>query len=356
MENKESIIEALKKVNYPGFSKDIVSLDAVENVQVSEGLITVTMRPISADQAALDMLRANIESEIAKVDGSSAIQVNLNEGHAGGESSHGEQDSPFVRNKLPGVGAVIPVISGKGGVGKSTVAVNLAYTMSRLGAKVGILDLDIFGPSVHKMLGINEKLQTAGAHIIPVEAHGMKIVSVGMTVEDDQALILRGPMVMKLLEQLINSVDWGELDYLIVDMPPGTGDVPLSLVQKIEVAGAVVVTTPQDISLIDVRRAVDMFKKTDTRMIGLVENMSHYVCENCGDVAHIFGKDGGALEAEKLGMPLLGKIPLVKSICEEAESGKPIFDRDKHPELAKVFEDIAKQVETATASSEKETA
>lgn len=352
MPTKEAILETLKSVRYPGFSKDIVSLGAVEKVEADGGAITVSLKKISAEGDVIARLREEITSAVGKVSGVSEVHVILG-GDGGGHKhehnhdhghDHGQGASPFVRRKMAGVQNIVPVVSGKGGVGKSTVAVNLAYTLARLGNKVGLLDLDIFGPSVHKMLNARTPLAVAGNQIIPHEKDGLKIISIGMAIDDEEALVIRGPMVMKLVNQLLNQVNWGELDYLVVDMPPGTGDIPLSLVQQLDVTGAVVVTTPQDISLIDVRRAVSMFKQTQTPILGVVENMSHYVCQKCGDVAHIFGKGGGEQEAARLGLPLIAQIPLVKSICEEADQGNPIFDRDKNPELATVFEALANRV------------
>jgi ATP-binding protein involved in chromosome partitioning len=346
MPTKEAILAKLKSVRYPGFSKDIVSLEALESVEADGGAITVTLKKISAEPDVIARLREEIMATVGKVPGVSEVNVLLGGGNGGheGHTHPPEGGTPFVRRKMAGVQSIIPVVSGKGGVGKSTVAVNLAYTLARLGNKVGLLDLDIFGPSVHKMLNATTPLAVAGNQIIPHEKEGLKIISIGMAIDDEEALVIRGPMVMKLVNQLLNQVNWGELDYLVVDMPPGTGDIPLSLVQQLEVTGAVVVTTPQDISLIDVRRAVSMFKQTQTPILGVVENMSHYVCQKCGDVAHIFGKGGGKTEAARLGLPLIAQIPLVKSICDEADQGNPIFDRDKNPELAKVFEDMANRV------------
>lgn len=354
MPTQEAILATLKSVRYPGFSKDIVSLGAVEKVEADGGSITVSLKKISAEDDVIARLREDIKTAVSKVPGVSDVNVVLggdngghkhdhDHGHDHGPA-HGQGASPFVRRKMDGVQNIVPVVSGKGGVGKSTVAVNLAYTLSQLGNKVGLLDLDIFGPSVHKMLNAKSPLAVAGSQIIPYEKDGLKIISIGMAIDDEEALVIRGPMVMKLVNQLLNQVNWGELDYLVVDMPPGTGDIPLSLVQQLDVTGAVVVTTPQDISLIDVRRAVSMFKQTQTRILGIVENMSHYVCQKCGDVAHIFGKGGGETEAARLGLPLIAQIPLVKSICEEADLGNPIFDREKNPELAKVFEALANRV------------
>lgn len=365
MQLKEKITAALKEINYPGFGKDIVTLGAVEKVETPEGApVRVSLKQLGGKDEARHQLVHSIEDRLAELVDGAGVEVYIGgklashecgHDHGQGGSDHGHdhghghghahgQQKVFVRGKLPGVKNIIPVTSGKGGVGKSTVAVNLAYTLSQLGHKVGILDLDIFGPSIPKMLGIKERLGIRGDMIVPGEAKGLKVISIGMAVDDEEAMIMRGPMVMKVLDQLINQVDWDRLDYLIVDMPPGTGDVPLSLVQKLAVTGAVVVTTPQDVALMDVRRAVNMFRQTQTHILGIVENMSYYVCAKCGDKSHIFGHGGGEKEAQRSGAPLLGSIPLVKVICEEADKGSPIFDRAKNPELAKVFEDLARNV------------
>jgi len=359
MPTNEQVLDALRGVAYPGFSKDIVSLGAVESVEAAPDQVTVRLKRVSADEATLAELVENAYKALTPIAGGAEVDilvggapVDTGHGHGhhhghghdhGHEHSHGA--NPFKRGTLPGVKRVVPVTSGKGGVGKSTVAVNLAAGLTRLGNKVGILDLDIFGPSVHKMLGAaGERLSIAGGKIIPVERHGLKVVSIGMAADDAEALIMRGPMVMKVLDQLINQVGWGELDYLVVDLPPGTGDVPLSLVQSLAINGAVVVTTPQDVALIDVRRAVTMFQQTETHILGIVENMSYYQCEKCGDVAHIFGHDGGAREAERQGLPLLAQIPLTKTICEEMDRGQPVFDETVSPQIAKVFENLARRV------------
>ncbi|HJM82025.1 MAG TPA: Mrp/NBP35 family ATP-binding protein [Nitrospinota bacterium] len=350
MASQDQVLDVLKTVLYSGFSKDIVSMGIVESVQAMPDSITISLKSISGTPESLSELGNEIRAVVGKIAGEAEVNVIMandqNQGNSNDPNS-GQDQPVFVRNKLTDVNAVIPVTSGKGGVGKSTVAVNIAHTLSKQGNKVGLLDLDIFGPSAHKMLGSNERLQVVDDLIQPVMAHGMKVVSIGMAVEDAEAMILRGPMVMKLLDQLINQVSWGVLDYLFVDLPPGTGDVPLSLTQQIAINGAVVVTTPQDVALIDVRRAVTMFKQTETHILGLVENMSHYVCEKCGDVAHIFGHGGGEKESNELGLPLLGQIPLSKTICEQADKGSPIFDKDKSPELAKIFDGLASTIANA---------
>ncbi|VAX24453.1 Scaffold protein for [hydrothermal vent metagenome] len=344
MDKRESIFEALKQVLYPGFSKDIVTFGAVEDVDVTPSAISVKLKTISADEAVLNAMTEQIRKAVAPHAGNAEIHVFYGGAPHEGTPAESDNGTPFVKGALPGVKRIVPVISGKGGVGKSTVAVNLASALLRSGKKVGLLDLDIFGPSVHVMLGIKQRLTAEDSQIIPAQADGLKVISIGMAVDDDEALILRGPMVMKVLNQLIDQVKWGELDYLIVDMPPGTGDVPLSLTQKLSITGAIVVTTPQDISLIDVRRGVTMLQQVNAHVLGIVENMSHYVCENCGDTAHIFGKGGGQKEAERIGADLLAQIPLVKSICENADKGSPIVDPEKSPELAKIFAELAQVV------------
>lgn len=348
MASKEEILDALKKVSFPGFDKDIVTLGAVEDVAVEGDSVTVSLKTISAADDILAHLNNQVRDAVAVAAGKVSVTVAMGGKEMGPQSkphahTH-EQEDPFVRKGLPGVKHVVPVTSGKGGVGKSTVAVNLAFSLSALGHKVGILDLDIYGPSVHKMIGAKERLAVVDDMIAPAELKGLKAISIGMAVEDSEALIMRGPMVMKVLDQLINQVNWGELDYLIVDLPPGTGDVPLSLVQQLAIDGAIVVTTPQDVALADVRRAVTMFGQTKTHMLGIVENMSYYVCQNCGDKAHIFGHGGGEKESAALGIPLLAQIPLTKSICDQADLGSPIIDHEASPEIGKVFEDLAKAV------------
>ncbi|MDH5511370.1 MAG: Mrp/NBP35 family ATP-binding protein [Nitrospinota bacterium] len=363
MDLKERITDALKQVKYPGFDKDIVTLGAVDGVETSEGgKPRVSLKRIDGKDEAKAQLVQDIRQALSSIVDGKGVDVYIggqpagpahSKGHHGHGHGQAQGQSLFVRNRIPGVKYIIPVTSGKGGVGKSTVAVNLAYTLSQLGNKVGVLDLDLFGPSIPKMLGTKDRLGTRGDQIIPGEAKGLKVISLGMAVDDDEAMIMRGPMVMKVLDQLISQVDWDKLDYLIVDMPPGTGDVPLSLVQKLDITGAVVVTTPQDVALIDVRRAFNMYAQTQTHILGIVENMSHYVCANCGDTAHIFGQGGGEKESERLGVPLLGSIPLMKVICEEADKGSPIFDREKNPELAKVFEELANKVIERAAEAPK---
>lgn len=343
MEKKEEVLNVLKEITYPGFSKDIVTLGAVQDVEATPDAVVIGLKNISADEKVLNDLTEEIKSKVAPIVGNAEIHVMHGATQTGGScGTPGPHDeSPFKKNRLPGVKRIIPVISGKGGVGKSTVSVNLASTLARKGFKVGLLDLDIFGPSIHRMLDVKMRLTAEENIIVPAQAHGMKVISIGMAVDDDEALVLRGPMVMKLLNQLINQVGWGDLDYLIVDMPPGTGDVPLSLTQQLAITGAIVVTTPQDISLIDVRRGVAMLKQVEARILGVVENMSHYICEKCGDEAHIFGHGGGKKEAEKIGVPLLAQVPLTKSICEAGDAGKPIVDPETQPELAKVFDQLA---------------
>ena len=225
---------------------------------------------------------------------------------------------------IPGVARIVAVGSGKGGVGKSTLTTNLAVALARAGRRVGVLDADIYGPSQPRMLGVNERPRSEGDRIIPVHAHGVTMMSLGLMMKEGEAVVWRGPMLMGALQQMLNQVEWGELDVLLVDLPPGTGDVQLSLCQKEPVTGAVIVSTPQDVALIDARRAIDMFDKLRTPILGLVENMSAYVCPNCGHEAHLFGHGGVAAEAAERGLPFLGEIPLDLSVRLAGDSGQPV--------------------------------
>ena len=251
---------------------------------------------------------------------------------------------------IPGVNAIIAVASGKGGVGKSTVAVNLALGLSRLGLRTGLLDADIYGPSVPRLLDIREKPQTDGRKLIPIAKLGIKAMSIGFLVTEDQAMIWRGPMVQSALTQMMNDVVWAPLDVLVIDMPPGTGDAQLTIAQRVPLKGAVIVSTPQDIALIDARKGITMFNRTQIPVLGVVENMSVFVCENCGHESHIFGHGGARATAEKLGVPFLGEVPLMPKIRETSDAGTPIVDYNPTGPEAHAFLAIAEQVAKAIAA------
>ena len=255
-----------------------------------------------------------------------------------------QPQSPMQPEMIPGVAAVIAVASGKGGVGKSTVAANLAVALAEQGKRVGLMDADVFGPSVPRMLGVQRKPDSDGKMLLPLKAHGVKLMSMGFMVEERTAMIWRGPMVMSAVQQMIFQVQWGELDVLVLDLPPGTGDAQLTIAQKVKLAGAVIVSTPQDIALLDVRRGITMFEKVGVPVFGIVENMSLYICPNCGHEAHIFGHGGAAAEAKALGCDFLGEIPLSLPLREPGDAGVPIvLAQPKSPE-AEAFRALAERV------------
>ncbi len=256
----------------------------------------------------------------------------------GGQGGHGPAG-------IPGVAAIIAVASGKGGVGKSTVAVNLALALRDLGLKVGILDADIYGPSLPKLLAIRERPQTVGGtRLKPIMRHGMAVMSIGFLVEEETPMIWRGPMVMSALTQMLREVEWGTLDVMVVDMPPGTGDAQLTMAQQVPLKGAVVVSTPQDLALIDARRGIAMFRRVNVPVLGIVENMSTFICPHCGTRSDIFGHGGARREAERLGVPFLGEVPLAIDIREKSDAGMPVVATDPDGPHAQIFRDIAARV------------
>ena len=245
---------------------------------------------------------------------------------------------------IPGVGAIIAVASGKGGVGKSTVAVNLALGLRDLGLKVGILDADIYGPSMPKLLAIRERPETVGGRLKPIVRHGMPVMSIGFLVEEETPMIWRGPMVMSALTQMLREVEWGTLDVMVVDMPPGTGDAQLTMAQQVPLKGAVIVSTPQDLALIDARRGIAMFRRVNVPVLGVVENMSMFICPHCGTRSDIFGHGGARHEAERLGVPFLGEVPLAMDIREKSDAGAPVVATEPDGAHAKIFREIAARV------------
>lgn len=308
---------------------DIVTLGMVQGLQVSiDGRVLFSLAVDPARGAALESLRQEAEAAAAKVPGVKEARAVLTAEKVSSPDPHGMSKNPPL--KLP-IKKIIAVASGKGGVGKSTVAFNLAVALARAGKKTGLLDADIYGPSVPRLAGVGfRKPDTKEGKLQPLEAHGMKLMSMGFMVEEEKPVIWRGPMVQTALYQMLRDVEWGTddapLDVLIVDMPPGTGDAQLTLAQKVPLAGAVIVSTPQDLALIDARKAIEMFRRTDVPVLGVIENMSTYVCGNCGHEEHIFGHGGARAEAEKLGVPFLGEIPLRSDIREKSDAGVPVME------------------------------
>jgi ATP-binding protein involved in chromosome partitioning len=320
----------------------IVSADMIGAVQVTpdnDAIVTLEIDPASGTQ--FEATRQTVEQAVALVKGVKKALVVLTAERAMKKAAP-TKAAPL---EIPGVKKIIAVASGKGGVGKSTVAANLAVALSQLGQKVGLLDADIYGPSVPRLMGIpHAKPQQSGNKLIAPEAHGLKVMSMGFMVDEAAPMIWRGPMVQSALLQMLRDVDWMGLDILVIDMPPGTGDAQLTLAQKVSLAGAVIVSTPQDIALIDARKGLEMFRKVAVPILGIVENMSYYCCPQCGHRADIFGHGGAKAEAEKLGAPFLGEVPLHAMIREVSDAGVPIALKGRDDHHAKTFYEIAVKV------------
>ncbi|MEM1203367.1 MAG: P-loop NTPase [Acidobacteriota bacterium] len=342
--DKEGLVwEALKTVRYPGMSRDIVSFGFVRQVQVDGATASVELAMSTHNPDAAEQVRAAVESAVAGIDGVSATEVKL----AVSEPARKEPVKKAITadpGLLPGVTNILAVASGKGGVGKSTVSSNLAVTLAGLGQRVGLLDADIYGPSLPTMFGIHEKPQTDGEKLQPFEKFGVKLMSLGFLVDTDTPVIWRGPMVMRALEQMLGDVHWGELDVLVVDLPPGTGDAQLTLTQRVPLSAAVIVSTPQDVALIDARKGLAMFRKVNVPVAGIVENMSGFTCPCCGETVDVFKKGGGRRTAEVLGCPFLGAIPLDPAIVEGGDAGEPIVVGQPEGSHAAAFRQVAESV------------
>jgi ATP-binding protein involved in chromosome partitioning len=309
----------------------------LDAVHVKDGLVQVTLAIKREEAETLEPLRADIETKLAALPGVKNAAVVF--------TAHREAPPvPKTEGILPGVKSVIAVASGKGGVGKSTVAVNLAVALAQNGLKVGLLDADIYGPSLPRMLGLNRKPEVRDGKMLPLHAWGLSCMSIGFLVDEETAMVWRGPMVMGALNQLLTQVEWGVLDVLVIDMPPGTGDTQLTLAQKASLFGAVVVSTPQDIALLDARRGVKMFEQVRVPVLGIVENMSYFSCPNCNHRTDIFGHGGAKAEAARIGVPFLGEVPLLLAIRETGDEGAPITASNPEGEAALAFKAIAGQV------------
>ena len=351
---REDVLAALTKIVDPGQGRDIVSAEMVKAPTVSGGNVSFLIEVDPAKGEAMEPIRAAAQAAVEALPGVEKVTAILT-AHSTEPTAPAAKGPPPDLNiggkrkpaepadkRIPGVDKVVAIASGKGGVGKSTVSANLAVAMVAQGKRVGLLDADVYGPSQPRMLGITGRPSSPdGTRILPLRNHGVTAMSIGMMVPEGEAIIWRGPMLMGALQQMLGQVEWGRLDVLLVDLPPGTGDVQLTLSQKAEITGAVVVSTPQDIALLDARKALNMFEKTETPVLGLVENMSTHICSNCGHEEHIFGHGGAKAEAEKLGIPFLGEVPLDISIRMAGDGGAPIVAQNPSSPQAQAFLDIA---------------
>jgi ATP-binding protein involved in chromosome partitioning len=342
---EKRVWDALKTVKFPGMSRDIVSFGFVHQVKVTAGVAAIELQIATQNAQAGERVQQEIERVVGFVPGITGVQVNVQVTRPPSPQEAAQKAIAQDSTLIPEVRHVVAVASGKGGVGKSTVAANLAIALAQLGYRVGILDSDIYGPSVPMMFGINEKPFVSGNRILPFEKYGIKIMSLGFILETDTPVIWRGPMVVRAIEQMLGDVVWGALDYLVLDLPPGTGDAQLTITQKVPLAGAVIVTTPQDVALIDARKGLAMFKKVNVPVLGIIENMSSFVCPHCGEVTDIFKKGGGERTASLLGAPYLGAIPLDPEIVRGGDAGVPIVVAKPDGPHSAAFKKVAEAVD-----------
>ena len=345
---EQQLMDALKSVVDPNTGRDFVSSKAIKNMSIAGGDVTFDLELGYPAKSQTPGFRAALIAAARGVAGVGNVSVNVGTKIAAHAVQRGVQLLPKVKN-------IVAVASGKGGVGKSTTAVNLALALAAEGASVGLLDADIYGPSVPMMMGIEGRPEsTDGQTMEPLENYGVQVMSIGFLVAQDEAMIWRGPMATQALEQLLRQTNWRDLDYLIVDMPPGTGDIQLTLSQRVPMTGAVVVTTPQDIALLDARKGIKMFEKVGVPILGVVENMAVHVCSNCGHVEHIFGADGGRKMSTEYGIDYLGALPLDMQIRLQADSGKPTVVSDPDSEVAAIYRAVARQVAVAIAAKNRD--
>jgi ATP-binding protein involved in chromosome partitioning len=367
---KDDVLAALGKISGP----DGVSLRTsgkLSDIVASDGKVFFSISVEASAVKRWETVRERAEAAVRAVPGVKSVMVALTAERAGGTGGDAPPPRPQTPpgpvqprrttpgapsgagpSGIPGVGAIIAVASGKGGVGKSTVAVNLALGLRDLGLKVGILDADIYGPSLPKLLAIREKPQTIGDNRLkPIERHGMPVMSIGFLIEEETPMIWRGPMVMSALTQMLREVEWGTLDVMVVDMPPGTGDAQLTMAQQVPLKGAVIVSTPQDLALADARRGIAMFRRVNVPVLGIVENMSTFVCPHCGGRSDIFGHGGARAEADRLGVPFLGEVPLDIVIREKSDAGQPVVATAPASPLAHCYRDIAARVRDGLAGA-----
>ena len=338
MISEQQITDALKGVKYPGYSRDIVSFGIVKHIAANNGAISVTIQLTSANNEAAQKIKTDAEQALRGITGVQMVSVQVNQPAA----PVGAQPPGMAQpNRLPNIKRIIAVASGKGGVGKSTCSVNLACAFQHLGERVGLLDCDIYGPSIPLMMGIKQRPTiSADEKLVPPQNFGVKLMSMGFLLDSDQPVIWRGPMIQKTITQFIHSVDWGELDYLLVDLPPGTGDAQLSLCQTVPLDGGVIVTTPQEASLGVVRKGIAMFNKVNVPILGIIENMSYYTTPT-GDRIELFGHGGGRSESARQNAPFLGEVPIYIEIREGGDAGQPIVVTSPNSAPGRAFTEVA---------------
>jgi ATP-binding protein involved in chromosome partitioning len=341
MPSPNEILSELKKVKYPGFSRDIVSFGMIKDIEVAHSGVTVMLTVASAKPEVVQKIVADVKTAVSAMRDVPAVEVRIEQPPAAAPRAA----AGAAQREIPGVKHIIAVASGKGGVGKSTVAVNLALALRRRGWRIGLMDADVYGPSVAMMMGVDKPpALTAERRIVPLERFGISYVSMALFINDETAVIWRGPMVTKLETEFLFNVEWGELDCLVLDLPPGTGDAQLTITQRVALAGGVVVTTPQDLALLDVKRGVEMFREVSVPVLGVIENMSYYLCRKCGHRHEIFSHGGGARYAAELGVPFLGELPIVGELREGGDRANPLVaSHPRHPVTA-AFDTIATRV------------
>lgn len=345
---REEILEVLGKITDPVSKKDIVTAGLVRALTLNDGAVRFVLEIDPARAKMMEAVQEQAKADLEAISETTDVNIVMTAHSAAPpppDLGGGKKSEPTGPQKIPGVDRIIAVASGKGGVGKSTVSANLAAALAAEGRKVGLLDADVYGPSQPRMLGISGRPSSPdGTTILPLRNHGITLMSIGLMTREDEAVVWRGPMLMGALQQMMNQVQWGALDVLIVDLPPGTGDVQMTLAQKAEVTGALIVSTPQDVALIDARKALDMFEKLETPILGMIENMSTHICSQCGHEEHVFGHGGVTAEAKKLNVPLLGEIPLHIDIRLASDGGAPIVVSKPNSPQAQAFRTIARKM------------